>query len=248
MRRDRGLTIDEIATRLALSRTTVYYWVRDIPISRKPGHGFAKAHQRKGNRAMRAKYLRIRDLAYNAGRHNFHALADYDPTFRDFVSTFICEGYKRNRNCVEIANSDPVVIELATRWLRKFARNKIHFALQYHADQDPQILCAFWGNRLGVNPDSVRLQRKSNSNQLGGRTWRSRFGVMTVGTNDTRLRAMVQGWVDEMQISWLDWARAGRSEVWSSRQPWELEIAGSNPAAPTSPIRLPEAATAPIGR
>lgn len=30
------LTIDELAERLALPRTTVYYWVRDLPI---PGSG-----------------------------------------------------------------------------------------------------------------------------------------------------------------------------------------------------------------
>jgi transposase len=51
LRTERRLTIDEIAERLALSRTTIYHWVRDLaPIERsgrpatagqlkgKPGH------------------------------------------------------------------------------------------------------------------------------------------------------------------------------------------------------------------
>ncbi len=36
LRLERRLTIDELAARLALPRTTIYYWVRDLPI---PGSG-----------------------------------------------------------------------------------------------------------------------------------------------------------------------------------------------------------------
>jgi len=34
LRRERKLTIDQLAERLALPRTTIYYWVRDLPIPR----------------------------------------------------------------------------------------------------------------------------------------------------------------------------------------------------------------------
>lgn len=36
LRIEKKLTIDELAERLALSRSTIYYWVRDIPIPRRP--------------------------------------------------------------------------------------------------------------------------------------------------------------------------------------------------------------------
>jgi excisionase family DNA binding protein len=35
LRTESGMTIDEIAERLAVSRTTIYGWVGDIPIERK---------------------------------------------------------------------------------------------------------------------------------------------------------------------------------------------------------------------
>ncbi len=35
LRIKRKLTIDELAERLALPRTTIYYWVRDLPVPRK---------------------------------------------------------------------------------------------------------------------------------------------------------------------------------------------------------------------
>jgi len=41
LRKERKLTIDELAERLALSRSTIYYWVRDLPIAGSgPGGGW----------------------------------------------------------------------------------------------------------------------------------------------------------------------------------------------------------------
>jgi hypothetical protein len=48
------------------------------------------------------------------------------------------------------------------------------------------------------------MQRKSNSGQLAGRTWRSKYGVLTVCTSDTLLRAELQAWMDCVRNAWLD--------------------------------------------
>jgi hypothetical protein len=210
LRRERRLTIDEIADRLAISRTTIYYWVKDIPAREityrdSPARSRARA---KAARANRERHARLREGAYRQGWHGFNGLAR-DPTFRDFVVLFMTEGYKRNRNRVAIGNSDPALVELGTRWLRMLASNKLDFSLQYHADQDLAMLRGFWGNRLGIDPESIRLQRKSNSRGLAARTWRSRFGVMTVGSSDTYLRARLEAWMDCLRRGWLDSARAG---------------------------------------
>jgi hypothetical protein len=148
------------------------------------------------------------------GSASIASLAATEPTFRDFVCMYVGEGSKRDRNRVAIGNSDPRVVLLAARWLRELSRNPVRFALQYHADQDPSELREFWGRTLEIDPASVSLQRKSNSGRLGGRGWRSRYGVLTVQTGDTQLRARLQGWMDRLQAQWLHSPRAGRSSVW----------------------------------
>jgi hypothetical protein len=55
-----------------------------------------------------------------------------------------------------------------------------------------------------VSVDEINLQRKSNSNQLAKRTWRSEFGVLTVCASDTYLRAEMQAWMDWIRDLWLD--------------------------------------------
>jgi excisionase family DNA binding protein len=203
LRVKKKLTIDELAERLALSRSTIYYWVRDLPI---PGSGsggdFADAARRKGNAAMQAKYRRLREEAYEEGRRSFPELAA-DPTFRDFVCLYIAEGYKRDRNSVSLCNSDPRVVAIADRWIRKLARKPPDYALQYHADQDVEELKAFWASELEVDPTAIAVQRKSNSNQLKGRTWRSRHGVLTVRAGDTLLRARLEGWMHCLREAWI---------------------------------------------
>jgi AcrR family transcriptional regulator len=198
MRSTRQLTIDQLAQRLALSRSTIYYWVRDLPISRV---GRANAGQRRGNRAMQRKYARLREAAYREGAETFDQLVT-DPSFRDFVCLYIAEGYKRNRNTVAICNADEAVLKLALAWIRPLSEKTPSFSIQYHADQDLATLSTFWSEALGIGPDEIRYQRKSNSGQLKGRDWRSRHGVLTLRVQDTYLRARLQAWMDRVRSEW----------------------------------------------
>jgi hypothetical protein len=181
-----------------LPRTTIYYWVRDLPLSRV---GRANAGQRRGNRAMQRKYRLLREAAYREGVSAFDELAA-DPTFRDFICLYIAEGSKRCRNTVAICNSDPGVMRIATRWICRMTEKSPEFSIQYHADQDLNDIRKFWGGTLGIDPDRIKLLRKSNSNQLTGRTWRSRHGVLGVRVQDTLLRARLQAWIGCVSDAW----------------------------------------------
>jgi predicted DNA-binding transcriptional regulator AlpA len=203
LRVDKKLTIDELADCLALSRSTIYYWVRDIPVPRKTRAEWPESARLAGGRAVRKKFRLLREAAYAEGRATFADLCA-DPTFRDFVNLYIAEGYKRCRNQVALANSDPAVVKVADHWIRRFSASRITYSIQYHADQNLVHLRAFWGRELDIDPASIRLQRKSNSNQLSGRRWRSRYGVLTVAAGDTYLHARLQAWMDCLREQWVD--------------------------------------------
>jgi hypothetical protein len=210
LRVEKRLSIDELAERLALPKTTIYYWVRDLPLGRPRR---ANPGQRKGNQRMRAKYRLRRAAAYALGRLEFERLVR-EPTFRDFVCLYIAEGYKRNRNTVAVCNSDPAIVVLCARWVLRFARNPVRYSVQYHAYQDLIELQEFWARQLSVAPEDIRLQRKSNSGRLSGRTWRSRYGVLNVYAGDTAFRSRLHAWMDCLHELWVDSADSGRSSAW----------------------------------
>ena len=162
---------------------------------------------------MQRKFRLLREAAYEDGRATFRALA-VQPYFRDFVALYMAEGYKRCRNAVSLANSDPAIVRMATEWIRFFTENRVSYSIQYHADQDIDELRRFWGEELEVEPSAIRTQRKSNSNQLTGRRWRSRYGVLTVSVGDTYLRARLQAWMECVQEDWLHSKPSGCSAAW----------------------------------
>jgi hypothetical protein len=81
LRVTKKLSLDEIAERLALPKTTVYYWIKDLPLGRV--RRWSKG-QRKGNAKMQANFRRRREAAYEQGLDEFDELIKL-PTFRDFV-------------------------------------------------------------------------------------------------------------------------------------------------------------------
>lgn len=198
MRLESKLTIDEIAERLAVSRTTAYYWVKDIPI---PKTRKQTAARQRASAANRDQARRKREAAYAEGVGMFPGLIK-EPTFRDFICMYIGEGYKRTRHNVSLCNSNPAVVKLAQTWIVRFSRNPVTYSIQYHADQSLDELRDFWSVRLGIGRHEIQFQRKSNSNQLSGRTWRSKHGVLNVRCGDTYFKAKLDAWIELVLADW----------------------------------------------
>jgi hypothetical protein len=196
LRLTKHLSLDEIAKHLSLPKTTVYYWIKDLPLGRD-----RRESPHNGARAMQAKYRRLREAAYAEGRAEYDELLGL-PTFRDFVVLYIAEGYKRSRNTASLCNSDPVVVALAAGWLRRLSGRVPTVSVQYHADQNAGSLGQFWGATLGIDPEDVRFHPKTNSSELRTRTWRCAHGVAAVAVHDTQFRARLQAWIDRVRDDW----------------------------------------------
>jgi hypothetical protein len=205
LRIEKRMSLLEIADRLALPKTTVWYWIKDLPdpaITHRETEGRRRSRLAAARSNKRRAYVARAD-AYDLGWDEYPAFIQ-EPTFRDFVCMYIGEGYKRSRNNLSVANSDPLVIKLADHWIRRFARNPVTYAFQYHDDQDPEKVRSYWADCLGTEPEKITYQRKSNSGKLSGRVWRSEHGVLSVRASDTMLRARLQAWMDRLQAGWLD--------------------------------------------
>jgi hypothetical protein len=198
LRTEKQMTLDDIIERLALPRTTVYEWIKDIPI---PFTEKQSEAQRKKAELVRTKYALLRDEAYQQGLDEAPELLK-DLSFRDFVVLYMAEGTKRQRNTVAFVNSDSKMVKLANYWICLFSQNKMDYQLQCHVDHDEDELKVYWANLLNIPSDIIKVIRKSNSGQLSGRQFRSEFGLLTVRTGDTYLRSRLQAWMDYVKEQW----------------------------------------------
>ena len=198
LRTQHNMTLDDIVERLALPKTTIYSWIKDVPIPRTEKQSDA---QRARAAQVKQKYALLREAAYQEGIVQAPELLT-DPTFRDFVVLYMAEGTKRQRNKLGFVNSDARMVKLAHSWLKRLSTRSFFYGLQYHTDHDVDKLKQYWANLLDISPDDIHLTRKSNSGQLTGRQFRSVYGLLSVETGDTYLRAKMQAWMDIIKSQW----------------------------------------------
>lgn len=198
LRTEQNMTIDDLIECLQLPRATLYYWIKDIPIPRTEKQTL---DQRRKADLIRQRAAAVRQQWYQEGAAQVQSLLQ-EPTFRDFVVLYMAEGYKRNRNVVSFVNSDPPMVKLANKWIKQFATNKLAYRLQHHVDHDVDELKNYWAGILGIDPAIISVMRKSNSNQLAGRKYRSVYGLLTVSTGDTQFRSRLQAWIDYIKAQW----------------------------------------------
>ena len=198
--RRNGDSLGIICDRLKMSKTTVWYWVKDIPtkVTQKKS---CKPHI--GGTAIKRHFAKLREDAYKQGMREYRDLIKI-PTFRDFVVTYIGEGYRRTRNQVAVANSNEKVIKLSYYWMKRLANPErpLDFGIQIHKDNNEGELKDFWAKKLGISPSSIKVIRKSNSGEMAFRKWRSQYGVFTVRVSDTYLRSRVQAWMGLVMKDW----------------------------------------------
>jgi hypothetical protein len=218
LRIEQGLTVDQLAARLALPRSTIYYWVRDLPLreqrgggrgSRGSGSGSVPPGRAGGNLSEGGGGVRKRvpraaqDAAYAEGLNSYEELVA-QPTFRDFVCIYITQGDQRDRTRVALTNSDPAVMRLVNRWLWRLTDKSPFLSIRYEHDQSLNELRRFWSETIGAEARTIRVQQGSSTGAPPeGPSWRSRHGVLTVTVDDTLLRARLQAWMYRTRESWL---------------------------------------------
>jgi len=104
-------SLDELADHLALPKTTIYYWIKDLLLGRD-----RRESPHNGTRAMQAKYRRLREAAYEQGQTEYDVLLRA-PTFRDFVALYIAEGY--NAPVTRLRGATP--IRPSSGWLQRLS-------------------------------------------------------------------------------------------------------------------------------
>ncbi len=194
LRVEQRLTVDQLASRLALPRSTVYYWVRDLPLREEERDVAGVAERTSGAVA-------VGETAYEDALRAFDDLAA-QPTFRDFVCLYIARGCTRERTKVSLSDSDPAVMRLANRWMLRLSERSPLLSVRYEPGQSLTELRRFWSGIVGVQARAIRVYEEPDRAGAAHAPRHARHGVLTVSVEDALLRARLQAWICKTRDSW----------------------------------------------
>jgi hypothetical protein len=147
-------TLQDIATELGVSKSSVSVWVRDVEFVPRP--------RNRGHRSMKAHPLHVARLA-EIERLDREAADDVDQlTDREFmlvgVALYLGEGFKRDGQ-VGMANTDPEVLRTFIAWLRRFFsvdESRLRVRLYLHDGLDLEAAEQFWSDLLNIPRSQFR--------------------------------------------------------------------------------------------
>jgi hypothetical protein len=206
LRVEQQLTVDQLAGRLAVPRSTVYYWVRDLPLrtaraeSAEVAEG-AEPGDAGGTAGEREHLSPGQASAYEQGLRSFDDLVA-QPTFRDFLCIYILEGYKRDRSRVSLTNADPAVMRLVNRWIWRLTDKSPSLSVRCPPEQSISELRRFWSETVGAQPEAIRARSGKEGEPVQRSSTPTLHGALTVSVEDKLLRARLQAWMCKMREDW----------------------------------------------
>jgi hypothetical protein len=197
--RSQGLSLPTIAETLGVARSSVWNWVRDLPVpeaARTRWRDQAYWEKIRGRRCMLRAQQKL-SAARHVGR-----LSDRELLIAGVVA-YWCEGskdkpYARSENVVFV-NSDPKLIRLWLSFLDSIgvACSRLAFRLQIHETADVAAALAFWSDVVEVSPSefSKTTLKRHNPRTNRRNTGVDYHGCLIIRVRDSaELYRQIEGW------------------------------------------------------
>ncbi len=199
-----GLSYGEIMELIPVPKGTLAGWCREIELSDeqvsaiKTRTGSRRGVPRDTQWRRRLEVERIRKQARSEALALVH-----DPFWVAGVVLYWGEGSKRS-NRLELANSDPRILQLFIAWVERYVEPEPSFVLWLvlHADNDEPAARRHWERELGLEePDFYKTTIKPDG--TGHRKNHLKHGVCRVGlrrSTDAFLKTIA--WIDVVAEKW----------------------------------------------
>ncbi|HRY62242.1 MAG TPA: hypothetical protein P5056_00490, partial [Candidatus Paceibacterota bacterium] len=162
--RKAGASYGEIKRRLNVSKSTLSYWLREMPLApkrllelRRKGWSKGEASREKYRETMRRKKEDRSRKIYDKYAERFSRLSD-DSIFVAGLMLYLAEGAKKKESTIVIANTDSGVIKFFMRWLEKyFGIDRSEFRIQLHLYEDMDLNKErnFWKKELVIGSNQI---------------------------------------------------------------------------------------------
>jgi transposase len=158
--RTEGWSVNDLATKLGVAKSTAYAWVKHIPLDENTERALQKQEHAALMNAARWEERRRRRDRRQGEVHAEAATEVGHLTDRDALlvgaAVYWCEGAKskpwRRLDRLEFINSDPGLLCLFLRFLKVYGRtpDTLSYRVHIHETADAEAAAGWWSNRLNV--------------------------------------------------------------------------------------------------
>lgn len=196
MRVKEQLSYSRIAKKLGVPKSTLSYWLKDLPLSEKRITELRRVSWRKGEASrerfrntMRKKKEEKAKQVFECYQKRFSKISD-EAYFTAGLALYMGEGDKKNTARIGLVNTNPQIISFFVQWLSRFfsaPREKIRIQLNLYPNMKIAQEELFWRKILGFGKEqfyksSIRKIRPGSFSYKDS----SRHGTCGVYFNSTQ--------------------------------------------------------------
>jgi hypothetical protein len=203
--RQLGVPMGQIASELGVAKSTVSYWVRDVPLSRQQQKTLKNnSHTRHVIERRRASRLRNterrRMVVKERALENITTLLR-DPLWCIGVALYWGEGGKTQQT-VRIANSDPAVIKTMMRFFREVCHiPETKFRAHVHTFSNANVMQAetYWSQVADI--DKKRFYKTYVKKSAASKNKRNTlpYGTVQIYVHDSEFFFTLLAWIDYLK-------------------------------------------------
>ena len=208
--RAKGFSYQEISDRIGVTKSTVYYWAREIklsPAAKKRIEKKQKEALRKGLVAYNNIYSELRSKEAEAIREKYKekAAREIKSLSRQNLkligtALYWAEGNTKNRNCFRFANSDPDMVKVTIKFLHEICgvsseRIKARIHLYPHTNRSKAL--SYWSeitllSKKNFYKPQVQISRASKGKRIKNTL---PHGTLHLTVCSTELNCKAKGWI-----------------------------------------------------
>lgn len=204
--RKRGCSINEIASELQVSKSSVSLWVRDIELSAKHrleltkrGFSVAAVEKRRLSR-MGGTWLR-HQLVIDRAKQDIKSLSTHELLLVG-TALYWGEGNKASKNVAGLANSDPFVIKIMMKFFKEVCKvDKKKFRGHIHTFSHSNVEKAekYWSKISGIPRHQFYKTYTKPSIASKGKKDSLPYGTLQVYVCDTTVALTIKGWIERLR-------------------------------------------------
>jgi hypothetical protein len=198
--RKQGLSVRAIRKIIPnCSQSTVHSWIRDVPLTEEQREKLQQSQCDKmaqSPNAPKQRWEKIRNDIKEAAIKQIPNGFDFELLRIVGTALYWCEGLRTQRNEISFANSDGDMIAIMMkyfRWVCAIPEEKIKGSIAIHAGNNVEESLNYWSTKTGINCNALKVRILEVKSDKPRKTMP--LGCFTIRVDDTRKRAMINGWM-----------------------------------------------------